>query len=256
LAGGPAEAAGLQIGDVITAIDGQPVASPDSVVKSVAAKRPGEVVNVTVIRNREALQLRAAVAQRQELGPAQPAGDVVRVPLDDSCARFFCPSCQDLDVRVDAPPTTECLQCYTGFAALIADCRRRGLESAGGAASPGASPAAAATPPAPPTLELDAVRTVPERVPPGGKFAVEITFTARNAAVTAGRLPVSFIYSIEKGGQTVFAPSAETIEAPNSQRWSIVKNLAAAREAGQYTIRVKLIAGNDIAQATTTLVVD
>jgi S1-C subfamily serine protease len=46
----PAEAAGLQEGDVITAFDGTAVAGPQDVVDAVAAKKPGDSVTLTVER--------------------------------------------------------------------------------------------------------------------------------------------------------------------------------------------------------------
>ncbi|WP_245542918.1 S1C family serine protease [Ruania albidiflava] len=46
--GGPAEAAGLQPGDVIVAIDGDPVTNPDELIVRIRAHSPGDVVTLTV----------------------------------------------------------------------------------------------------------------------------------------------------------------------------------------------------------------
>ena len=46
--GGPAEAAGLEPGDVIVAIDGDPVTSPDELIVRIRAHSPGDVVTLTV----------------------------------------------------------------------------------------------------------------------------------------------------------------------------------------------------------------
>jgi S1-C subfamily serine protease len=46
VSGGPAEAAGLQPGDVITAIDGTPVVRPNDIAAIVLAHKPGQVVTV------------------------------------------------------------------------------------------------------------------------------------------------------------------------------------------------------------------
>ncbi|MDO5677837.1 MAG: trypsin-like peptidase domain-containing protein [Propionibacteriaceae bacterium] len=48
--GSPAEAAGMQVGDQVTAVDGQPVTSTESLVALVRAGRVGEVMNLTVLR--------------------------------------------------------------------------------------------------------------------------------------------------------------------------------------------------------------
>jgi len=46
VSGGPAEAAGIVAGDLITAVDGQPVDSPDALSAAMLAQRPGDVVSV------------------------------------------------------------------------------------------------------------------------------------------------------------------------------------------------------------------
>ena len=46
----PAEAAGLKRGDIITAIDGEPVTGPEGVVYAIGEHKPGEVVTLTVSR--------------------------------------------------------------------------------------------------------------------------------------------------------------------------------------------------------------
>jgi len=46
----PASTAGLQEGDVIVAIDGEPVLSPGSLVDLVATRDPGDQVELTIYR--------------------------------------------------------------------------------------------------------------------------------------------------------------------------------------------------------------
>lgn len=46
--GGPADAAGLRAGDVIVAIDGDPVTSPDELIVRIRAHSPGDVITLTV----------------------------------------------------------------------------------------------------------------------------------------------------------------------------------------------------------------
>ncbi len=48
--GGPAAAAGLQAGDLITAIDGKPVSSTDQFIETVANYPPGQTITLTVKR--------------------------------------------------------------------------------------------------------------------------------------------------------------------------------------------------------------
>jgi S1-C subfamily serine protease len=51
VAGGPAERAGLGIGDLIVSFDGKPVGSSDSLTGLVQARQPGDTVQVVVERN-------------------------------------------------------------------------------------------------------------------------------------------------------------------------------------------------------------
>jgi putative serine protease PepD len=48
--GGPADSAGLQTGDVITAIDGKAISSGDDAVNAIDAHSPGDKITVTVLR--------------------------------------------------------------------------------------------------------------------------------------------------------------------------------------------------------------
>ena len=50
-AGGPGEAAGVQVGDVITAVDGVPVTTLDAITAAVHSHHPGEIATLTVIKS-------------------------------------------------------------------------------------------------------------------------------------------------------------------------------------------------------------
>ena len=60
--GSPAEAAGLEAGDVIVSIAGEPVAGPADVVRAVGARRPGQTVEVEVLRDGERRTLSVTLA--------------------------------------------------------------------------------------------------------------------------------------------------------------------------------------------------
>lgn len=56
-AGGPAATAGLRAGDVVTAVDGTPVAGSDDLVAAVAGRSPGDAVELEVTRDGQSLGL-------------------------------------------------------------------------------------------------------------------------------------------------------------------------------------------------------
>ena len=64
--GGPAAKAGLKSGDVVTALNGKPVASPSELSRAVAAVPPGSTVKLEVLRDGKARTLEAKVTERDE----------------------------------------------------------------------------------------------------------------------------------------------------------------------------------------------
>ncbi len=50
-AGGPAAAAGLKVGDIITSVAGRPTTGPDSIFLITVAKSVGDQVQVEYVRN-------------------------------------------------------------------------------------------------------------------------------------------------------------------------------------------------------------
>ncbi len=74
VAGGPAEKAGLQTGDVITTVDGKQATSNIQLQEVTLTKNPGETVELGYLRNGKAEKAtvtlgRAAVTRRGPTGP-------------------------------------------------------------------------------------------------------------------------------------------------------------------------------------------
>ena len=64
--GGPAEAAGLQVGDVVLKLDGQPTPSVDAVHKLLTRDRIGRKVSLDVLRNGALVKMSLSVTERPE----------------------------------------------------------------------------------------------------------------------------------------------------------------------------------------------
>ncbi|MDQ8203662.1 trypsin-like peptidase domain-containing protein [Pelagicoccus sp. SDUM812003] len=62
--GTPAEAAGIEVGDLIVSVDGAEILSPSDLRVTIAQKKPGDEVSVIVIRDGERLSLLARLVQR------------------------------------------------------------------------------------------------------------------------------------------------------------------------------------------------
>jgi serine protease DegS len=63
---GPADKAGIQVGDIITHIDGNPVQDGRLTMHRIALLRPGDTVEISVQRNQQSLTLRAVVGILQQ----------------------------------------------------------------------------------------------------------------------------------------------------------------------------------------------
>lgn len=62
--GGPASGAGLQAGDLLVALDGEPVTTMSALVDALRARQAGEAVTVDVVRGIETVRLDAVLAER------------------------------------------------------------------------------------------------------------------------------------------------------------------------------------------------
>ena len=68
-------------GDVIVAINGQPVRSADDVVRDIASRLPGETVRLTVVRGQERKTLIAKLGARPDARTRAPERMTLRKPL-------------------------------------------------------------------------------------------------------------------------------------------------------------------------------
>ncbi|MEM7192904.1 MAG: trypsin-like peptidase domain-containing protein, partial [Pseudomonadota bacterium] len=63
---GPADKAGLKANDIITQVDGAAVADPHNAVNNISRAKPGQIVELNVLRNGENVKLKARVGQRPQ----------------------------------------------------------------------------------------------------------------------------------------------------------------------------------------------
>jgi serine protease Do len=62
--GGPAEEAGIQVGDVIVAVDGEPVTDNQDLQRLLLEHRPGEEATISVVRGSDTIDVTATLAVR------------------------------------------------------------------------------------------------------------------------------------------------------------------------------------------------
>ena len=61
VSGSPADAAGLQQGDVITSFDGKPVTSADQLATAIQADKPGQTVKIGLYRGQDQITVSATL---------------------------------------------------------------------------------------------------------------------------------------------------------------------------------------------------
>ncbi len=71
--GGPADKAGVQVGDTITAVDGRPVKTGDELVNDISGRKPGSVAKLNLVRNGKQQTANVTIADRSKLFGARLA---------------------------------------------------------------------------------------------------------------------------------------------------------------------------------------
>jgi putative serine protease PepD len=64
--GGPADAAGIVVGDIVVAVDAQSVMSITDLVGRIRSYTPGETVVLDIVREGEIITIEATLGVRQE----------------------------------------------------------------------------------------------------------------------------------------------------------------------------------------------
>lgn len=90
VANSPAAEAGLQVGDVVAAVNGATVRRPADVVDAVRAAQPGDVLALTIARGGETLEIEAVLGQTEDVVPGM--GPMPGLRLDADLAIYLEPT--------------------------------------------------------------------------------------------------------------------------------------------------------------------
>jgi membrane-associated protease RseP (regulator of RpoE activity) len=133
--GSPAAAAGIQVGDVLTAVDGKPIAGPQILALEIREKKTGETVNVDLLRDQAGLSASVSVEERDRpvvdlagfeaaipaippfpgIGPLEGEHGVFfapegRLALDEEALRAFQEAMRDIEGRFESEEWQEKLK--------------------------------------------------------------------------------------------------------------------------------------------------
>lgn len=236
----PARQAGLMPGDIIVAIDGQPVANSQDLASQVGSRAAGQNVQLALLRNGSPLKLAAtlmgpdAVIAKHEL--LQPVLKVRTLP------------------GAPAPVTV---------AATNATLSAESVESA--ASQPAMPPepsgtrtvvvempppvTASAVPqvetPVPPELRIESVRVEPQAVKAGERFELTINLFALDQDLRTETVPVVLRYAISRDGRELARFDPETFQVPNGVPSTIAKKTrtSTTQALGEYRIDLEMEMG-------------
>jgi len=86
--GSPAERAGLESGDIITAINGEKISSPDDVMSAIEDEKPGTRMKFTVLRDEAQKNMTATLGNRQDMAPSEENRAPWNEPFGGSSAPY------------------------------------------------------------------------------------------------------------------------------------------------------------------------
>jgi serine protease Do len=76
--GSPGARAGVRTYDLVTAVDGKAVANNDSLIREIAARQPGSVATLSIVRDGRSMSIPIKLAERPLRGDRPGSGDAVR----------------------------------------------------------------------------------------------------------------------------------------------------------------------------------
>jgi len=104
LPGTPASRAGIESGDIIIAVDGNPPASPATMMRMIATREPQARVTLALLRAGERLEVQALLGERPNQGRIEPSDETETLP---SAAEKLGIEVQDLDAEAAAALRTQ-----------------------------------------------------------------------------------------------------------------------------------------------------
>ena len=103
--GGPADAAGMKVGDAITAVNGEPIKNGDELVNKITAMKPGAKATLTFVRNGKKQDATVTVGSREKLwGGAEEQANAPEGPNESKLGVAVTDISPDLARQLDITP--------------------------------------------------------------------------------------------------------------------------------------------------------
>jgi tetratricopeptide (TPR) repeat protein len=236
--GSPAQQAGLSQGDIIVALDGQPVHTAQELARQISTSQPGKNVQFDLLRNGSPIKVTAAltgpdalIAQHKLL---QPVLKVRPLPAGTSTNALASTSVGEPVIPPPPTPSGSVVPVVIPPAPVEASVPQ-------------------AEPPLPPELRIEAMGAEPANVAAGERFEVKINLFALDQDLRAETVPVVLRYTISKDGQELARFEPETFQVPNGVPSSIAKKIRTSetQAKGEYRIDLEVVMGTQTSKGET-----
>jgi membrane-associated protease RseP (regulator of RpoE activity) len=230
----PAQQAGVMAGDIIVAVDGQPVANAPELARQIGSRSAGQKAQLSLLRNGSPMQLATTlaapdtvIAQHELL---QPLLKVLQLPAAASVDTVTpSPSMSPPDQMAIPPEPVP-----VGTRTVVVDM----------------PPPAAASPvpqmetPVRPELRIKSAKVEPDPVPAGESFRVNMEVFVLDQDMRTETVGVALRYTISKDGKEMarFAPG--TFQVPNGVPSPLSYTTRASKTPGDYMINTELELGS------------
>ena len=233
-----ARQAGLMPGDIIVAIDGQPIANSQDLARQVGSRAVGQNVRLDLLRNGSPLKLAATltgpdavIAKHQMLQPVLKVRQIPAAPAPDNVAApSGTPPAESPAGQPAIPPEP------AGTSTIVVDLPPPVTESA----------VPQVETPVPPELRIESVQVEPQVVVAGERFQLTINLFALDQDLRTEIVPVVLRYTISKDGKELARFNPETFQVPNGVPSAIAKKTRTSEDQarGEYRIDLKLEMGH------------
>jgi len=236
--GGSAATAGLQAGDVILAIDQQPVTNSKDVSRQVAPLEPGQKIQVDILRNGTRSGHTVTVGSVEEylaglpiLAPVLKVRPIPPAPVELQTAAVVTAEGQGKTEKTETAGTADEVAPVKAASAVA-------VENTG----------ADQTPIDKPSLLVKDLKIEPQPVKAGEAFEVTFEVLVEDFSTLEMELELTLVRAIAQDGKSLLEPAPETLTVVNGEPKTIVKKMRASKTAGDYTFEVTLARGEQTAR--------
>lgn len=235
--GGTAKAGGLRVGDVILAIDQQPVTNSKDVPQQVSALRPGQTIQVGILRNGTRSTQKVTIGSVEEylagvpiLAPVLKVRPIPPAPVEQQAVATVAAESGE-ETQKEAPVVSGPTRPVETTSAVA-------VENAG----------ADRTPIDKPSLLVKDLKIEPLPVKAGEAFTVTFEVRVEDVSTLEMELELTVVRAITQDGKSLLESAPETLTVVNGEPKTIVKKMRASRTAGDYTFEVTLTRGEQTAR--------